>query len=573
MFGPHRGILAAFSHNAYLRKKATMQKLSFYLIVALAAGLFACADEHPQADLVIRNAVIWTADSANPQAEALAVKDGRLLAVGKSYVVSPFIGDSTEVIDAGGRFIVPGFIDTHVHFITGGQNLRSVQLREADSRNDFIARIAAYARSQPPGTWITGGDWDHQRWGGELPQRQWIDSVTGDHPVLLNRLDGHMALANTLALQLLGLDEQTVIPDGELLQANGRLTGILKEEAYYRQLAKLPPYTPEQEEDFARAAMHYVAAQGVTSVHDMNGFGDQQVFERLHARGELITRIYSFTPLSRWQALQAKIDTAGRGDEWLRRGGLKGFVDGSLGSHTAAFFDAYRDAPGQHGYFVNPADSLYKWIKGADRAGLQVGVHAIGDSANHVLLDIYEQVARENGPRDRRFRIEHAQHLLPADIPRFAQLEVIPVMQPYHAIDDGRWAEQVIGHGRARTTYAFKSLLEAHARLALGSDWFVAPPVPLLGIYAAVTRQTLDGRHPQGWVPEQKITVEQALYGYTLNAAYASFEEDLKGSLQAGKLADMVMLDRNLLTIPPAQIRQVKVLATWVGGKQVYRAE
>ena len=532
---------------------------------------FSCADQHQQADLVIKNAVIWTANSTQPRATAMAIRDGKILAIGENPAITPFEGDSTKIIDAEGHFITPGFIDTHVHFITGGQNLSSVQLRDAASKEEFIERLAAFAKKQPPGTWILGGDWDHKLWDGELPKKEWVDSVTQKNPILINRLDGHMALANSLAMEKLGIDKSTRITDGEIFKyPNGELTGILKEEAFYSQLGKLPEYTEAQNEDFAKMAMNYVVSHGVTSVHDMNGFSDQAVFEKLYDRGELITRIYSNVPLPSWQKLKAKIDEQGRGDEWLKWGGLKGFVDGSLGSHTAAFFAGYTDAPGEHGYFVNSREDLYGWISKADKAGLQVMIHAIGDSANNVLLNIYKQVEQENGPRDRRFRIEHAQHLLASDIPRFAELGVLPIMQPYHAIDDGRWAENVIGPQRIKTTYAFKSLLDAKAGLAFGSDWFVAPPIPLLGIYAAVTRRTLDGKNPEGWVPEQKISVEQALKAYTISGAYASFDEDIKGSLEPGKLADFVILDLNLLEIDPVKIGEVKVLMTFVGGEKVY---
>lgn len=532
---------------------------------------FSCADQHQQADLVIKNAVIWTANSTQPRATAMAIRNGKILAIGENPAITPFEGDSTKIIDAEGHFITPGFIDTHVHFITGGQNLSSVQLRDAASKEEFIERLAAFAKKQPPGTWILGGDWDHKLWDGELPKKEWVDSVTQKNPILINRLDGHMALANSLAMEKLGIDKSTRITDGEIFKyPNGELTGILKEEAFYSQLGKLPEYTEAQNEDFAKMAMNYVVSHGVTSVHDMNGFSDQAVFEKLHDRGELITRIYSNVPLPSWQKLKAKIDEQGRGDEWLKWGGLKGFVDGSLGSHTAAFFAGYTDAPGEHGYFVNSREDLYGWISKADKAGLQVMIHAIGDSANNVLLNIYKQVEQDNGPRDRRFRIEHAQHLLASDIPRFAELGVLPIMQPYHAIDDGRWAENVIGPQRIKTTYAFKSLLDAKAGLAFGSDWFVAPPIPLLGIYAAVTRRTLDGKNPEGWVPEQKISVEQALKAYTISGAYASFDEDIKGSLEPGKLADFVILDLNLLEIDPVKIGEVKVLMTFVGGEKVY---
>jgi predicted amidohydrolase YtcJ len=538
------------------------------IITILLLGI-SCSNERTSAELIVKNAIIWTANPEQPRAAAMAIRNGRIVAIGDD--VDEFLGADTEVLNADGHFITPGFIDTHVHFITGGQNLSSVQLRDADTKAEFIARIANFAKTQEPGTWILGGDWDHQLWGGELPQKEWVDSVTRQNPIMLNRLDGHMALVNTLALRELGIDSSTDIVDGEIFKNDqGEPIGILKEDAYYNQFAKLPDFTDEQNETFTKTAMNYVASHGVTSVHDMNGFGDQAVFERLNKKGELKTRIYSNTPLSNWPALQEKIETSGRGDEWLKIGGLKGFVDGSLGSHTAAFFDDFTDTPNEHGFFVNSKEELYGWVSGADKAGLQVMIHAIGDSANHEMLNIYQQVAEENGPRDRRFRIEHAQHLSPDDIPRFASLGVLPVMQPYHAIDDGRWAEKAIGADRIKTTYAFKSLLEADAKLAFGSDWFVAPPIPLLGIYAAVTRRTLDSKNPDGWVPDQKITVEQALKAYTIAGAYASFEEDIKGSLAPGKLADFVILDQNLLEIDPASIKEVNVLMTYVDGKKMF---
>ena len=291
----------------------------------------------------------------------------------------------------------------------------------------------------------------------------------------------------------------------------------------------------------------------------------------------LTTRIYGAVPLPTWARLQQAVAAKtyggedGRGDDRLRIGALKGFVDGSLGSHTAAFHEPFTDAPADRGLFVNTPEDLYSWIAGADKAGLHVVVHAIGDRANATLLDIYERVARENGARDRRFRIEHAQHLAPKDIPRFASLGVIPSMQPYHAIDDGRWAERVIGPTRIQTTYAFRALIDAGAPLAFGSDWFVAPPTPLEGIYAAVTRQTLDGRNPDGWVPAQKIGVEDALRAYTRGAAFASFEEGSKGMLAPGRLADFAVIDRDLRAIPPAEIAKARVMATYIGGEAVFR--
>jgi predicted amidohydrolase YtcJ len=284
----------------------------------------------------------------------------------------------------------------------------------------------------------------------------------------------------------------------------------------------------------------------------------------------MTTRIYAVTPISQWERLRDTVAKKGHGDEWLRIGGLKGFVDGSLGSHTAAMFAPFTDSPKDSGFLVETEDDLYKWASSGDKAGLQMIVHAIGDRAINTQLNIFERVTKENGPRDRRFRIEHAQHIAPADIPRFRQLGVIASMQPYHAIDDGRWAEKVIGHERAKTTYAFRSLLDSKARVVFGSDWFVAPPTPLEGIYAAVTRRTLDDRNPDGWIPEQKISVEEALRAYTIDAAYATFDEKIKGSLERGKLADIVIIDRDLTRIPAPSLRDAKVTQTIVGGRVVF---
>jgi predicted amidohydrolase YtcJ len=302
----------------------------------------------------------------------------------------------------------------------------------------------------------------------------------------------------------------------------------------------------------------------------VDGWVGLETYRRAEARGDLITRIYAVTPLGEWQRLADDIDRNGRGDEWLKTGGVKGFMDGSLGSHTAAMLEPFTDTPDQSGFLLDSLENLRAMMMGADAAGLQLNIHAIGDKAIRDLLDIFHDVSEENGQRDRRFRMEHAQHIHPDDVPRFAVQDVIASMQPYHAIDDGRWAEDVIGEERARTTYAFKSLIDAGAHVALGSDWYVAPADPLAGIYAAVTRRTLDGKNPDGWVPEQKITVEQALRGYTYEGAYASFEEDRKGVIKPGMLADLVLLDRDLTTIPLEAIRDAQVLKTIVGGRVVY---
>ncbi|HEX8942810.1 MAG TPA: amidohydrolase, partial [Gemmatimonadaceae bacterium] len=394
-------------------------------------------------------------------------------------------------------------------------------------------------------------------------------------PVWVNRLDGHMSLANSPALRAAGVTKATQeVAGGTIVRdASGEPTGILKDNATSLVDRAQPEPSAEAEDRALEAAMRYVAGNGVTSVTHMGSWSDLRVFERAREAGRLKTRIYAAVPLSTWERLRDTVAARGRGDEWLKIGALKGFVDGSLGSHTAAMLAPFTDAPNDSGLFVSTPEQLYSWTSGADKAGLHVIVHAIGDRAIRTQLDIYERVEREDGVRDRRFRIEHAQHIAPSDMPRFAALGVIASMQPYHAIDDGRWAEKVIGHERGKGTYAFRSLLDNHTRLAFGSDWFVAPATPLEGIYAAVTRRTLDGANPAGWYPEQKITVEEALRAYTSGGAYASYDERDKGTLERGKLADFVLIDRDITRTPPEEIGQARVVMTVVGGRIVHSRE
>jgi predicted amidohydrolase YtcJ len=482
------------------------------------------------------------------------------------------VNPNIHVVDARGMFVVPGFIDSHIHFLAGGLGLSSVQLRDASSPAEFSRRIGEFARGAPDGTWIRNGDWDHELWGGELPRRDWIDGETAGHPVWVRRLDGHMALANSAALRAAGITSATPDVDGGTIvrDAAGEPTGILKDNAQSLIDRAAPPQSDRELDLALDAAMRFVAAQGVTSVHHMGTWNDLAVFERARDAHRLGTRIYAAVPIDTWERLRDYVATNGRGDAWLRIGALKGFVDGSLGSHTAAMLEPFTDAPSDRGLFVNTFDDLYRWTKGADAAGLHLIVHAIGDLANRTQLDIYERVIAENGPRDRRFRIEHAQHLNAVDVPRFGALGVIASVQPYHAIDDGRWAERVIGPERAKLTYAVRSLLDAGARVAFGSDWFVAPPTPIEGIYAAVTRRTLDGLRPDGWIPEQRITVEEALRAYTSDAAFASYAEKETGTLERGKLADFVVIDRDLTRVAPAELNAARVVMTVVGGRVVY---
>jgi predicted amidohydrolase YtcJ len=542
------------------------------LILSISVASCSTSDAPETADLVITDARVWTGNAEQPWAEAVASRGDTIVAVGSDVEIASLIGEETEVISVPGSMLVPGFIDTHVHFIASGSGLASVQLRDAATPEEFAARIGAFADSVEPGEWIMYGDWDHTLWGGDLPRRDWIDDVTPENPVWVYRLDGHMALANSAALELAGVDADTADIDGGTIvrYEDGRPTGLLKDNAMTFVESAIPEAKAAQLDREARAAMEHVAANGVTSVHDMAGWSSLATYRRAENRGEMVTRIYSVVPLRDWERLRDEVESRGTGNEWLRIGGLKGFMDGSLGSHTAAMLEPFTDAPEDRGFLINELADLRNWITGADAAGLQVMVHAIGDSAIRDLLDIYLDVVEANGERDRRFRMEHAQHIAAEDIERFAVQEVIASMQPYHAIDDGRWAEEVIGPERAKTTYAFRSLIDAGARVAFGSDWSVAPATPIEGIYAAVTRQTLDGANPGGWVPEQKVTVEQSLRAYTTDAAYASFEEGIKGMLKPGMLADFVLLDQDLTQIAPEAIPDTNILKTVVGGEVVY---
>jgi predicted amidohydrolase YtcJ len=527
------------------------------------------------ADLVVYGRV-WTGDSSKPWAGAVAIVGDTIAAVGDSAEVAPLAGKSTKVISNGKEMVVPGFMDGHTHFLDGGIQLTSVQLRDAETPQEFTRRIKAYAATLRPGEWITHGDWDHERWpGAPLPDRSWIDSVTPKNPVFVERLDGHMGLANSAALRLAGISRKTAdIPGGTIVRRrDGEPTGVLKDEAKNPMYAVMPVPSPHQSDAAVERAMKWAAEHGVTGVSDVSvEWFEVAALKRAHAAGRMITRFAVFVPLQYWHRMADTVRADGIGDDWLRIDGVKGYVDGSLGSTTALFYEPYVDAPDTKGLMVTPEDSLRKWIGAADSAGLQVAVHAIGERANGLILDIYDSLAKAHGPRDRRFRIEHAQHLRREDIGRIARSGVIASMQPYHAIDDGRWAEKRIGPERIKTTYAFRSLLDAGAHLGFGSDWTVAPLDPILGIYAAVTRRTLDGKHPEGWIPDQKITVEEALRAYTRGDAYAVFAEKKRGMLKPGYLADVTVLDEDLTAIPPEAIEKAAVRATVVGGKVVFRA-
>jgi predicted amidohydrolase YtcJ len=529
-----------------------------------------------QADLVVYGR-IWTGDTAAPWAGAVAMVGDTVVAVGDSASLRAWVGPATTVLDNGRAMVTPGLMDGHAHFASGGFQLASVDLRDAATPAEFIQRIKAYAKTLKPGEWITGGDWDHERWANApLPRHDWIDSVTPNNPVFVNRLDGHMGLANALALKAAHITAQTPDrPGGTIVRdPNREPTGMLKDGAQDPVYAVVPDASPEQMDSALSRATNWAASKGVTAVSAVSAsWSEVAAARRRRAAGLLKTRISFYPALGDWRAVAESVKVNGPGDDWIRVAGVKGFVDGSLGSGTALFFEPYADDPSTFGLMVTPEESLRSWIGAADSAGLQVVVHAIGERANALLLDIYDSVFAAHGQRDRRFRDEHAQHLRPQDVPRFAQLGVLASMQPYHAADDGRWAIKRLGPDRVKHSYVFRSLLDHGARLSFGSDWSVAPLDPMLGIAAAVTRQTLDGKNPGGWIPEEKISVDEALHAYSTGDAYAMFAEHTIGMLKPGYKADLLLLDRDLTTIRPDDLWQARVRTTIVGGKVVYQAE
>jgi hypothetical protein len=550
------------------------------LTILLISPLTVCA----QVDLIAIHGKVWTENPQQPEAQAIAISGHRILAVGSTEQIERLKGPETKVLDMQGQRVVPGFNDAHVHFFWGGQGLASVQLRDVTSREQFTQRVADYARTRPSGEWIVDGNWDEQKWSPvALPTHEWIDVVTPNNPVWVNRSDGHMMLANALAMKLAGISKDTPdIPGGVIVRDHdGNPTGIFKDAAKDLVERVIPPPSDAQVDAALLAAQQYALDNGVTSVQDMGFTGshaaDMQAlvirgYQRLIAEGKWKVRVSARFPLDHYQRLADLGVMTNFGNDTLVIGSVKAFADGSLGSATAWFFEPFNDLPNTSGLPTDQlahSEEMFAEMKAADHAGLHIATHAIGDRANKTILDLYQRLEEENGPADRRLRIEHAQHLRPEDISRFAQLHVIASVQPYHCIDDGRWAETRIGHKRALTTYAFRSLLDAGTVLAFGSDWFVAPINPMAGIYAATTRRTLDGKNPNGWIPEQKVTVEQAVHAYTVGSAYAESQDDIKGSIVPGKLADFTVLSQDIFHMDPVQIENVKAEITVLGGEIV----
>lgn len=560
-----------------------MRRLALFLFILLSFNLVACGqtpESHQRsisADVLYTNGIIWTGETdpqgQYQQASILATKDGKIVYVGEGKDVH---FEANTEIDLQQKFMLAGFVDNHVHFFEGGAALASVDLRDADSPNEFSQRIAQFADKTPEGRWILNGNWDHENWGGALPRKEWIDTLTPHNPVFVIRLDGHMALANSAALALANIDKNTSAPlGGEIVKdRNGELTGVIKGNALNLILNAIPQPDDTQVLDMFTLAQDHALSLGLTKVHAVTANPTEtnmlDHFRMAKASGKMKLRAYVYTPIEHWQQLKSEVETRGTGDELLAWGGVKGFVDGSLGAQTAWFNQPYVGTTDFHGHPLTEPKLLSELITGADSANLRVAIHGIGDKAIHEVLSIFQRLDSANSGQ-KRFRIEHFQHPNQQSITQLSQHKVIASMQPYHAIDDGRWAEEKIGAKRIKTTYAFKSILDAGGILTFGSDWPVAPLSPLEGVYAAVTRRTTDDKNPEGWIPTEKISVEQALHAYTAANAYAGFEEDTAGTLAVNKRADMVVLSADPRHVQPQDIPDIKVLQTIIDGEVVYQ--
>ena len=541
--------------------------------------LWNCSTVDP-VEKIYHNGIIWTGDQIKPRANAMIVRAEKIVFIGSNSQAMTMVNDNAIQIDLQGRFVTPGFIDNHVHFIMGGMQLSQVNLYDVNNKEEFQERILEIDAKLPEGKWMVGGNWDHEKWGGIYPDRSWIDQVVKDRPVLLDRLDGHMALANSKALVLADINDTKSDPDGGIIQrgGDGEPTGILKDHAIDLCRDLIPEESMEELDQALNKAMEHALSKGITQVHDMGSgsWSDLVVYKRSLDKGNLKLRVKLFTWYENWRDILSYVEKNGSGNDWLKWNGIKGMMDGSLGSRTAWMNKPYLPDHKTHGketistmgiLTIQDTINFKELLRQTDKANVQHAVHAIGDKANDWILNEFAKIRLENGERDRRSRIEHAQHLSPSAIDRFSNEDVIPSMQPFHLFDDGSWAHKRVGFDLLSRTYVFRSLLDKGANLTFGSDWTVAPLDPLTGIHAAVTRKTRDNKNPGGWFPGEKISVAEALRCYTLNNAYAAFWDETTGSLSVGKNADFVVHSKNLLTVDPDHILSSKVIRTVVAGR------
>jgi predicted amidohydrolase YtcJ len=560
--------------------------LLFVLGVAAFAGALAVRGKAQSAaatphTIFFLHGRIYTNDPQHPWAAAMAVREGKIYCIGGIDTVMLECGggqEDAETVQFNGHFVMPGFNDAHVHLGAAGADMLAVQLNGAASVEELQKRLADAVGTHKENEWITGSGWDHTRWPEKIfPTKQQLDAVAPKNPVLLTHVSGHVAVANSLALKIAGITKDSPNPKGGEIDhdANGEPTGMLKEGSAMSLVAQnIPDPSEEQRRHGIELVLADVAKNGVTSVQDNSEWEDFQVYHDLREEGKLTARITEWlhftTSLGELQNMRSE---GGVRDSFLKTGALKMVTDGALGSRTAALLAPYSDDPSTSGILTMDPAKLRQMAIERDKAGFQLAFHAIGDRANRVALDVFEAVAKANGPRDRRDRIEHAQVVAPEDFPRFANLNVIASMQPSHQTTDMRWAEQRVGPDRIKGAYAWATLQKGGARLAFGTDYPVEPISPMRGLYACVTRELPDGGPPGGWQPQEKISLEDCIRAYTSGSAYAQFEDGKKGELKRGEYADFVVLSNDLTKIPPSEFVKTRVLRTVVGGRTVYQAQ
>jgi predicted amidohydrolase YtcJ len=562
-----------FCYDGSTMKKIAASLIGFLLTIT-AWGDVQAAPGQDKADLVVRNAKIFTGWEAKPWAEAVAAKDGKIAVVGADKDIAAWIGPETRVIDAGKHLVIPGLIDAHTHFSSGGRSLISLSFRGVRSIEKVQEMIAAKIKELPPGSAVFGVEYDHSLFpGGLWPTKADLDKVSPANPVVIERVDGHSVWVNSLALSQSGIGKDTANPfGGEILKdaKTGEPTGILTEAATSLLKVKRTAVKSTLEEDILRALEH-AAKLGLTGVHTSASYVELGLYKKLKDQGKITLRVYAWLPVEGLDSYIAKGIRQGQGDDLVRIGFLKLFIDGTLGSGTALLFAPFTDEPAKSGLPQYPEEKFAALIAKAHENGYQTGTHAIGDKGVNWVLNAVEKAELSFGMKDLRHRIEHAQVIAPSDFARFKSLGVIASMQPTHCTTDMRFCERRVGLERSKYAYAWRTLLDAGARIAFGSDWPVEPLDPMRGLYSAVTRKSIEFDVPEGgWFPEQKLTMAEAVTLFTKGAAYASFEEGIKGSLEPGKLADLVVLSKDLFTIEPKEILTTEALATILGGRVVY---
>ncbi len=558
--------------TAFSAQRHTHGKLCFTGF-CLFAGASQTQAKSP-ADLVLLNGLIYTVNPAQGRAEALAVRGERIVAVGSTAEMRAWIGKQTRVIDLQGRFAMPGFNDAHIHLANGGQAKLAVDLTETKSLREFQERIRARLDDYPKGDWITGRGWDHTLWPDKrFPSRHDLDAISTDHPMIFTRVDGHVAIANSLALKMAGVNRETADPPGGAIErdTDGQPTGMLKENAMAVVRRQIPDVSAAQRRRGIELALAEAAQHGLTSIQDNSNWGDFLVYEQLKKEGKLTLRVTEWlpftAPLDRLEEMRRR---GGTTDPWLKTGALKGVTDGTLGSRTAAMLEPFSDDASTRGILRIPAEDLARMAIERDKAGFQIALHAIGDRANRVSLDAFAAAHKANGARDARHKIEHAQVVAASDFVRFAELGVIASMQPCHETTDMRWAQDRVGPERSKGAYAWKSMLHHKVPLAFGTDYPVEPLNPMIGLYACVSRERPEGGPAGGWIPQEKITIEECIHGYTAGSAYAEFAEKDKGRLQPGMFADIVVLSEDVTKVPARRILDTHAVLTIAGGKVVY---